>query len=54
MTDSTDLPAEDGFIDVSILVLPTVHASALHGAHDILNSADIHRNLRHCDVRGKA
>jgi transcriptional regulator GlxA family with amidase domain len=34
-------PRSGRTIDVSVLVLPTVHASALYGGHDVLSSAGI-------------
>lgn len=53
MIDSSRSPTEDRIIDVSILVLPTVHTSALYGAHDILSSADIRWDRQRQHVRGK-
>jgi transcriptional regulator GlxA family with amidase domain len=41
-----------GFIDVGILVLPTVHTSALYGALDILSSTDTYWDRQRKYVRG--
>jgi transcriptional regulator GlxA family with amidase domain len=46
-------PGERHTIDVSILALPSVHTSALYGAHDILSSAGIHWDRRAARIHGE-
>lgn len=51
MREASGTTGEHRLIDVSMLVLPTVHSSALYGAYDILSTADIYWSLQHRQIR---
>lgn len=51
MDENARLYRNDGVIHISMLALPTVHSSALYGAHDIFSTADIHWTLQQRQIR---